>query len=289
MSSLYNYTIKYRTIDDLLEDINVDLMNPAMDKTIEPQQLIKVAIRVNYDLGLRIQESREKVLDIENGKAKLPNNFETLNFALLCGSYTVTSPVIQGTQVEEVLVNQGNCGDDPDCNAPYTCLNDCGGYVQLIQRFKSETRTYNTVFPLHLTSSKEVSCDCPNTKVSVQTNTGYIKDGFLYVNFDTGNIYINYQGTMEDEEGNLLVANHPILNEYYEYALKQRIIENRIMMGDTTSVPQLQLIEQRFRAARNNALSFVNTPNFAELKKIWKMNRAAMYDKYYNMFKSYKP
>lgn len=290
MSSQYNYTLNYRTFDQLLEDINVDMLNPAMEKTIEPQQLIKVAIRVNYDLGLRIQQTKETVLEIINGKAKLPENFHVLNFAFLCGSYTVTTPVIQGTQVEEVLVNQGNCGSDPDCTAPYTCLNDCGGYVQLIQRFKSETRTYNQTFPLRLSESREVSCSCPNTKTQA-TNTGYIRDGFLFVDFSSGEVYINYQTTMEDVDGNLLVADHPILNDYYEYAIKQRIFENRIMAGnaDQLTINQLQLVEQRLRASRNNALSLVNTPNFAELKKIWEMNRATMYDRYYNMFKSYKP
>ena len=50
---------------------------------------------------------------------------------------------------------------------------------------------------------------------------------------------------------------------------------------------QIGLIEQRLRASRNNALSFVNTPNFAEMKKIWDVNRRAQYHNYYNMFKSH--
>ena len=49
---------------------------------------------------------------------------------------------------------------------------------------------------------------------------------------------------------------------------------------------QLGLIEGRLRAARNNALSFINTPDFAELKKMWEVNRKAQYHNYYNMFKS---
>jgi hypothetical protein len=51
----------------------------------------------------------------------------------------------------------------------------------------------------------------------------------------------------------------------------------------------MQLVEQRLKAARNNALSVVNTPNFAEIKQIWSANRKAMYGRYYNMFKSYSP
>jgi len=51
----------------------------------------------------------------------------------------------------------------------------------------------------------------------------------------------------------------------------------------------MQLIEQRLRAARNNAKSLVNTPNFAEIKQIWAANRKAMYGKYYYMFTSHSP
>ena len=50
----YNYTLKYRTFDSLLEDVKIDLKAIATDTTIDPSQLYKVAIRVNYDLGLRI-------------------------------------------------------------------------------------------------------------------------------------------------------------------------------------------------------------------------------------------
>ena len=52
---------------------------------------------------------------------------------------------------------------------------------------------------------------------------------------------------------------------------------------------RMNLIEQRLKSARNNALSVVNTPNFAEVKQIWAANRKAMYGKYYNMFKSHSP
>ena len=61
-----------------------------------------------------------------------------------------------------------------------------------------------------------------------------------------------------------------------------------VWQGENVS-QQLGLIENRLRAARNNALSFVNTPNFAEMQKVWTMNRRAQYHNYYNMFLSYAP
>ena len=114
----------------------------------------------------------------------------------------------------------------------------------------------------------------------------WIKDGFIWTNFETGHLYINYQGTLQDAEGNLLVVDHPMINEYYEYALKKRILENLMMDGQNVTA-QLQLVMGEYRAARNYALSIVNTPNFSEMQKVWAMNRKAMYAKYYDMFKSY--
>ena len=137
-----------------------------------------------------------------------------------------------------------------------------------------------------LSNNKDIDCDCPNLYWD-SPYTAWIKDGFLYTSFQTGKVYINYQGQLEDENCNLLVPDHEFLNEYYEYALKQRIIENLIMNDEEVNPNKLQLIEQRYRAARNNALSLVNTPNFAELRDLYQANRNAMYNKYYDMFKSY--
>jgi hypothetical protein len=93
---------------------------------------------------------------------------------------------------------------------------------------------------------------------------------------------------MTNENGELLVPDHDLLNEYYEYALKQRILENLFMNGEDVT-QRLSLIEQKLRAARNQALSLVNTPNFKEMEQMWWTNRRAMYSKYYDMFKSYSP
>jgi hypothetical protein len=115
-----------------------------------------------------------------------------------------------------------------------------------------------------------------------------VVDGFLITTFKTGKVYLSYQGAMEAPNGDLLVLDQPYCNEYYEYAIKQRILENMIWQGESVT-QQLGLVEQRLRSARNNALSFVNTPNFAEMRKVWTMNRRAQYHNYYNMFLSHAP
>ena len=82
---------KYRTFDQLLNDVSIDFSSQALEGMIEPQQLIKVATRVNYDLGLRINRTKDAVVDISHKKGKLPTDFQYLNYALVCGDYTLGS------------------------------------------------------------------------------------------------------------------------------------------------------------------------------------------------------
>ena len=98
----YNYTLKYRTFESLLEDVKLDLRSLATDGTVDPAQLIKVAIRVNYDLGLRIYMTKERVLEVCKSRVKLPDDFFVMNFALLCGQAKYTFAPPQGTNIQQV-------------------------------------------------------------------------------------------------------------------------------------------------------------------------------------------
>lgn len=334
----FNYTLKYRTFDELLHDVMVDLSTFSLENMIEPQQLIKLVKKINYDLGLRINQTRETILDVCHGKVKLPDDFYTFNFASICGNFTEHlgyDGFVGGTNIQEVpyvetLANVDICGPTtvncsvcnanpcnhtaacPDNTCPATCvpstipteynslapygdvctrprvfMNCKGDKYELIQVISNPgvTRVYTQLLPLRMRASENIECECPNLYWNAP-NEGWIKGGFLFTTFDTGKVYLNYQGQMEDDQGNLLVPDHDLLNEYYEYALKSRILENLYMNGEDVA-QRLQMIEQRLRAARNNALSLVNTPNFREMAQMWWINRKAMYSKYYDMFKSY--
>lgn len=329
----YNYTIKYRTFNQVLEDVTVDMNTFALENMIEPQTLIKLAKRLNFELGLRVNQTKEVVLEVCHGKVKLPDDFYVWNYGMVCLERTESigySGSVGGTNIQEVpyqevpgtidtcalpTVNCRTCNSNPcnhtaacdlnnpivdpiptayDPNNPYgnTCIaprvfmNCKGEKYELVQVVNPGlTRTWRSLVPLRMTQSREIECDCPNLYYE-GPNQGYIKNGFLFTTFDTGHVYLNYQGAMEDEQGNLLVPDHDLINEYYEYSFKQRILENLYINGEDVA-QRIQIIEQRVKAARNNALSFINTPNFKEMEQLWWTNRKAMYGKYYDMFKSY--
>jgi hypothetical protein len=305
----------------LLEDVTIDLHTFALENMIEPQQLIKLVRKVNYQLGLRINQTKEVILDVCHHKVKLPDDFYTFNFALICGDFKEVvgyDGYAGGTNMQELLytdwpnnVTECGCPQDNTCclngkegicithnpNAPYgdtniqprriflNCKNEAYELVQVIN--PSVTRIFRFLRPLRMKASQEIECDCPNLYYNT-ADQGWIKDGFLNTTFESGKVYLNYQGELTDDNGNLMVPDHELLNDYYEYALKSRIFENLFLNGEDVA-QRMQIVEQRLREARNNAISLVNTPNFREMEKLWWTNRKAMYGKYYYMFMSHSP
>lgn len=318
----FNYTLKYRTFEQLMADVKTDFKKYDLQNLIDEQDMIKVTKLVNYDLGLKINQTKEIVLEVEKGRVRLPLDFYTLNFMMMCGEYTTKNYIPQGTHIEERLIDPvipeyqqapppvelGTCPPEVDpCDPCLQCGNPCcedpcgscsqneasctlnckGEAYELVQVLKYETRVYSFLLPVRLLdNAMDIECDCPNLYWE-SPNTAWIKDGWIYTNFQTGKLYINYQGLLEDSEGNLMVLDHDMINSYYEYALKRRIIENLIMDDQPVAPAKVQLVEARWKESRTYALSIVNTPNFSELKQMWQKNRKAMYHKYYNMFSSY--
>jgi len=310
------YNLKYKTFDQLLAEVRSDLDSYNVEGLIKPESLLKVAKKINYSLGLRIHKTKNIVLNVEKGRAKLPNDFNILNYMYVLGQYEVSSPVIHGTHVEERPLNPieyhpGSdtidiCATDiscpepepecPDpCQAPDPCgCNTCGCNVytscsgedmQLIQKLKYQTRKWTEFYKIKLVNTDSSFYDpkCPNQRW-MASNTAFIKGGFIYTSFKEGDLYISYQGMMEDEDGNILVLDHDMINEYYEFALQERILKNLVKNGYNVSNTALQIVMGDLKAAKNTALGIVNTPDYKEMKAVYEANRKAMYNKYYKMF-----
>ena len=226
--------LKYRTFNDLLNEVSIDFNTFANESMIEPAQLIKIATKVNYDLGLRINQQKSCILDISHNKARLPDDFYVLDYALLCSSYKTIQPKMQGRHSEDKSIGTGICNKchkpdldnpcaKPDdcciCNKVYT--NDCGESFEVVYKQGFDIRSYTEFERLTFKTGKGCDSNCLNTHIHSNHNAE-IKNGFIYTNVSHGSIFITYQGAMEDEDGNLLVLDHPMINEYYETAIKHR-------------------------------------------------------------------
>jgi hypothetical protein len=379
--------LKYRTFDELLDSVKIDIRTYDLEGMIDDQTLIKVVQRVNYDLGLKINPNRTKMLEVSNYRAKLPSDFYVLNHALLCtGSIETETPplwsyktyqqgvadgiyqaefeiyrnmVEQCTQVltiapgintvthnlgtnyvivqalaanhtllnlEIIVIDQdtiqlvsnytttysgvvvtimgsksscdATCPPDPCPIPPNPCVIDSSpcheskltsenGTPVVIDRCNGRTRKFKNLFRLGIVKNNSVSADCVDVNSRNYYNV-FLKNGFLETNFKEGEVLVMYESVMETDKGELMVLSHPYADEYYEYALKERIYENLAQAGENT-VQLMQLMSSKLREARNKALGFINTPDFGEMKQIWETNKRAQYHNYYDMFKNHMP
>jgi len=360
-------TLEYRTFDELLDSVKIDLKTYDLEGMIEGQELLKIAIRINRELGLKLNPNQQECIEIHDNKGRLPINFHVLNYALICEekssnvivensirktfmedaaemmlsmkemlnsrqslreeSYTVTlNPGINiikhSLKTTDIMVqvidnetggilnyefgvaNEGEVSILNDAigaveNVRIMLIGrDLGNYSKGIAEISTDTEGYAIIKYLKsnrcVTYSHNAPIEIKNERTVNKIHhsheashySAYLKSNFIHTNFSEGVVYLNYAGTMEDSDGNLLVLDHPFVNEYYEYSFKERIFENMFANGEATVLSRLQMYSQKIRAVKNNAFSYVNTPDFRVLKNIHDVNKRAMHHKYYNMFKS---
>jgi len=313
---------EYKTFDQLLSDVLVDFRSYALENLIEPQELIRVVKRVNLDLGLRLHTTHHATLQLRHKKCKLPEDFYKFNFGLMFASKSITVPRITGTHLEQVpfipkyreippgvdvCTDGTTCGSCNNCstcsdtnlgtnynslvplNVPCTsprvfvdCKNDV---FELIQIVTTEVRHWKKLVPVQLINAPaEHFGHCPNYHIQ-SDNKIWFKDGFVHSNVDDMVLYLNYEGSLVDDGGNLLLLSREDVCEYYEYALKERILENLFISGEDVAA-RLQLIQGKLRKARIEAKNVVNTPDFEEIRNTHKANREAFNRRYVDMFLS---
>ena len=290
--------LTFRTFDELLADLNVDLRIYDEEGMIEPAQLIKVAQRVNYELGLKIHQTKETIIDLNHGAAKLPEDFDSLNFALLLGTYKaidsqghyggrVTENVSVSGSCDCLLSTSNTCTPEEDPWFQRKCYSMCGSdnSVKVLEHCSpTEVREYTFAERLSIVTPKYLSPDsiCPTKGYARQAQ---IKNGYLYCDKDHGRIYLSYQGALVSDEGDLLVMDHPIVNFFYITALTEYVFKMLYYSGEDMR-EKYALAKQDYMEARVRALSIVNTPDFAEMYTMWKINRKAQYAKYYDAFRT---
>lgn len=300
--------LQYRTFDEYMDELRIDFPTQELEGFIEPQQLIKVVQRVTYDLGFRINQTRETFLEVEHHYGRLPGDFELMNFAFIIWKFTeYDTSFLPGLHRESnvvdipasALASCDNCYVACNCNSccPDTgeiapsgpILRDCTRIIQITD-IKPDcycVRDYYHTERLIFRKSRYISPDCdPRCQYRYIAE---IKDGHLYIpEIECGKVFISYQGQMVDLDGNLMLLDNPYVNEYYDWAGKKAILQSMHFSGEDV-LQKLQYAEKEYREARHRALSYASMPDWGELKKAWQMNRQAAFYKYMAPFVAEHP
>lgn len=390
-------SLNFRTFNDLINEVKIDFYAYDQESSIQVAELIKIAQQINAELGLRIYQTKETIVEVEHGRVKLPSDFYIMNFAMMCQKYqqvygnayfptgygeqivapyqneptqttcpcwTIVSTgaqtkVTQCDGTEEsvyfppnddgsakttkmcamsiaahpaLTLTEGNgCWWNPDtgysCDRPIVCtkcggghdVNSCVGInpdpwfssktytvcnkpaeLKVIQECNGFQREYTEFANVQFIPSKYASSFCTNMQFRQTARyMAEIKNGFIYMNtfrdrwhqysttapepIDCGKMYLNYQGTLEDEEGNLLVLDHPFINQFYEWAIKVKILESLYMNDSDASIERkLMYAKNELTKFRQTSLSWANMPEVYEIQQAYAIYRREQEYRFFN-------
>jgi len=264
---------------------------------IDAAELIKIAQQINYELGLRIYSWKETMIEVDNGRARLPADFHQMQLALICHHYThiQNAPWNGNVLLEQIAPNDcnpntnnytgSNCCDICNVTHEGSCPNIvvnpyplgktrtiCAGTdkeatIKILRYCQSEIQCYEQFSRLYIVPHRQASAFSNLQQFGNDCNQGSIYNGYLEVNgIECTKVYIAYLGALEDDDGNLLVLDHPVINKYYSWYFKEVVLENLYLNGEA-------LIERvKYATAKKEeylwrAMSIVNTPNFRDTIK----------------------
>jgi hypothetical protein len=280
--------LRYRSFDQLMASIERDLYTFADEGYFVRSKFIKEARRVNADLGLRINSEREEVLDVVDHTALLPPDFQFLQLAVSCHVGHFSAPAFEGAHTEahtiDIPLENRSCNFGV-CNTS-NCGGPCNNCMWVTQRIGLKSYTYTDIRPLTLTkgSSPFTGDFCINHHFGHAKDQMGVSEDHATFSFREGKVFINYLADMVDEDHNILILDHPLVNDYYEYAIKKKFFEMMKVNKEGDFLQDYQIMAEELRKARIQAISFVNTPEYGELIKIFTDNRHRFYRKYVDYF-----
>jgi hypothetical protein len=279
--------LQYKTFNQLMSSVSSDLGRYADEGMIDEILYIKEARKVNAELGLKINKEKEIILDVVNYKACLPEDFQYLQLALACSISYVTVPKIQGVHTEDKVIPLINlctaCGQTP-CNCQVQ-FKACDGYKYVAQTIGIKTYKHEHLDLLSVTKASHRFCSdyCLNLNFRSPNVMNILGEEATF-SFRSGKVYINYLSDMTDDKGNFLILDHPLTNDYYEYAVKKKFFENMKFNKDGDVTQDLQYVITQLREARIRAISLVNMPEYDEINEHFARNRQRFYNNYVKYF-----
>ena len=118
-----NYTLRYKPLSSLLFELEREMTKHSAMGLLDELVVIKQVMYCLYDLGIRVFSRYEDVFDIAEGRAKLPDHFHSIIFAMLCDRYEVVNIPPQGLDLRVVKITNDEV---PDFNDHINgCLTTC--------------------------------------------------------------------------------------------------------------------------------------------------------------------
>lgn len=279
---------QYISFKQLMYSITQDLHLFDDSALVREDNLLKVVHYCNDKLGIRLHESKQCIIPIKNGKGDLPTDFWKIE--MIFATQVVNAPQTL-TMIPQNVVEYTTAPEtvkQPIVNIrKIACKDLCCNTMWAVKYQNTEPVTkIETIVPLSMsTNCQNHSTNyCPRSKGQYSVD---IQENIIKTSFDEGEIFLCYLGLLEDENGDPMIPFHPLLNDYYEYSLKERVLENIYLNSESDVLQKLQYITAKKKEAYLDAWQFSGTPEYGELERIYKQRTFDFYNKWHKMFYNY--
>ena len=278
--------LRYKSFNSLMATVEEDLSKFADNNLIRRRRYIKTAKKCNATLGIKLNKIKQYVVSIENGKGDLPPDFyRGISAFLICQQslgwlYAPTLGTLTQEYTKEEIINTGLPFED------YGCINSCGtGCFYVTRKYNDKELIYKDIQPVTISENSVpfFSQNSPNLDWYSQYQID-LDSNQITANFPEGQLYLSYICDMIDEKGNLLVLDHDLTNDYYEWAIKEAVLTDIVYNGDADAVNLLKDARMITPIKRNEAMSIVLMPEYQKLNDYTKKLESDFYYQQVAMF-----
>lgn len=287
---------EYKPISQLMDSVKSDLHVYDDSRLISDDRALKIIMKCNEKLGERIHQSRTCKLIVENYTAPIPEDLWKIEniygiavgaptHDYLTGIWGARQLIFHGedqtpvsTSPKERIIYLGSCTIDDECESQTTHVSEIDrDYIQRVEN--------KVAFPLILSPSVEKECvkysPCSNWNGQYQVD---LTDGEFRFSFKEGEIILTYLGALLNKEGEILYPFHPLLNDYYEYSVKKKILEDLFLNSDADVINKLQYVELKLSESYYDAYSYIQSAKVNQWSKMRRKYEQAFYKKWYASF-----
>jgi len=275
----------FKNTDNLFSKIKEDFSSFNNSGLIDSGRFYNDVKYIINLLGINWYLSKEDILEVNNYKVKLPNDFKLLEFAYKCTCNTIlhNDPGILLTQqtfdhydLFDKDWHSKQCSD-MCCKPPENCI--FNSYEQILVQRGNDTYRYSNPILLKL-GNVNTKKNCITNCVNVFSNSSdsiSIENEYMHTNFCDGTIYLSYNAFPIDEESGLpLIPDNSRVEKAIEYYIKKNIIESLWVNGDADVQQKVQYFNQQYTIALSDAVYETKLPTFNNLVDKIRKNRKSL-------------
>lgn len=272
-----NLNIKYKSVASLFSRIKEQFSSYDNSGLLDEGTWYSDIKYILSILGTSTYKYREEFLDVENYKVKLPSDFYLLDYALI-----VDKTEFDSNNPEDVhLLTKFNFdtiertqdfhiydGCDPCCiQPPETCV--FNSYEKIYVSRKGLKPSIFSKPRLMKPGNVDTRAFCYEGYKSNNNNsdiTFSINNGYFYVNFNKGSVYIAYHALpIDDETGLPLIPDSVRIEKVIESYIKLRVIEKLIVNKESDLVNLLPYYKQEYKEDLADAKFYEKLPSFSDM------------------------